>query len=280
MCNQHLKCVQVLEEVEAFIMPGNNPCLCLQVFMVIFDIMHSHFFMTQWHETGLKQHRADLASIQTAKAACKQRMLQQELAIQFLGSPTASPMQQASTTHQEYTQPSTPEKPAVRHAPATATSTKVGTESQLQDRPDTRTVLPFGSPEARVPSIGKEAAPITALAAKGASERSSSVQEQRTPPAHMVLAQHDFMGTSPSREVSAARPTVRFENEASSSPESPVLSGGLTRPWQRSHGVYAAQQAPLLTGMHASGDKVEDPMQQKRAELQVSSKLCNLYVVL
>lgn len=76
--------------------------------MAIFDIMHSHFSMTQWHEAGLMQHRADLASIQTAKAACKQRMLQQELATQFLGSPRTDPMQEMTPAQQDIPQPSTP----------------------------------------------------------------------------------------------------------------------------------------------------------------------------
>ena len=71
--------------------------------MAVFDIMHSHFSMTQWHEAGLVQHRADLASIQTAKAACKQRMLQQSLAIEFLGSPSTSPTRHASNAQQDFT---------------------------------------------------------------------------------------------------------------------------------------------------------------------------------
>lgn len=45
--------------------------------MVVFDIMVSHFNMTHWHESGLAQHKGDLAAIQAAKLACKQRLLQQ-----------------------------------------------------------------------------------------------------------------------------------------------------------------------------------------------------------
>lgn len=45
--------------------------------MVVFDIMASHFSMTRWHEAGLAQHKADLAAVQAAKLACKQRLLQE-----------------------------------------------------------------------------------------------------------------------------------------------------------------------------------------------------------
>ena len=45
--------------------------------MVVFDIMVSHFNMTRWHESGLAQHKGDLAAVQAAKLACKQRLLQQ-----------------------------------------------------------------------------------------------------------------------------------------------------------------------------------------------------------
>lgn len=51
--------------------------LSLQVFMVVFDIMASHFSMMRWHEAGLTQHKADLATVQAAKLACKRRLLQQ-----------------------------------------------------------------------------------------------------------------------------------------------------------------------------------------------------------
>ena len=49
----------------------------VQVFMVIFDIMVSHYNMLRWHEAGLTQHKGDLAAIQAAKLACKQRLLLQ-----------------------------------------------------------------------------------------------------------------------------------------------------------------------------------------------------------
>lgn len=45
--------------------------------MVVFDIMASHFSMMRWHEAGLAQHKADLAAVQAAKLACKQRLLQE-----------------------------------------------------------------------------------------------------------------------------------------------------------------------------------------------------------
>lgn len=53
--------------------------------MAVFDIMVSHYNMTRWHEAGLTHHTADLASLQAAKQACKQRLLMQ------------SPQQPAST---------------------------------------------------------------------------------------------------------------------------------------------------------------------------------------
>ena len=43
--------------------------------MVVFDIMTSHFSMMRWHEAGLAQHKADLATIQATKLSCKQRLL-------------------------------------------------------------------------------------------------------------------------------------------------------------------------------------------------------------
>jgi hypothetical protein len=49
----------------------------LQVFMVVFDIMASHFSMMRWHEAGLALHKTDLAAVQAAKLACKQRLLQE-----------------------------------------------------------------------------------------------------------------------------------------------------------------------------------------------------------
>ena len=45
--------------------------------MVVFDIMASHFSMMRWHEAGLAQHKTDLAAMQAAKLACKQRLLQE-----------------------------------------------------------------------------------------------------------------------------------------------------------------------------------------------------------
>ena len=39
--------------------------------------MASHFSMMRWHEAGLAQHKADLAAVQAAKLACKQRLLQE-----------------------------------------------------------------------------------------------------------------------------------------------------------------------------------------------------------
>ena len=45
--------------------------------MVVFDIMASHFSMMRWHEAGLAQHKTDLAAVQSAKLACKQRLLQE-----------------------------------------------------------------------------------------------------------------------------------------------------------------------------------------------------------
>ena len=65
----------------------------LQVFMVVFDIMASHFNMMRWHEAGLTQHKADLATIQAAKLACKQQLLQQS-------SPQAPDMGQTNSQRQ------------------------------------------------------------------------------------------------------------------------------------------------------------------------------------
>ena len=124
--------------------------MLLQVFMAIFDIMHSHFSMTQWHEAGLVQHRADLASIQTAKAACKQRMLQQSLASQFLGKPSisinqkslayqaqqAQQVQQAHQAQQEFPQPSTPLQQPIRRAAEQARSPTLVAQQPMQDMPN------------------------------------------------------------------------------------------------------------------------------------------------
>lgn len=54
--------------------------------MAVFDILVSHYNMTRWHEAGLVHHKADLAAVQAAKLACKQRLLLQ------------SPQQPASTS--------------------------------------------------------------------------------------------------------------------------------------------------------------------------------------
>ena len=78
--------------------------------MVVFDIMASHFSMMRWHEAGLAQHKADLAAVQAAKLACKQRLLQesaqqssdagQSRVQQQVPPSVLGPAAQASDTHQ------------------------------------------------------------------------------------------------------------------------------------------------------------------------------------
>ncbi|KAA6428997.1 MAG: hypothetical protein FRX49_01107 [Trebouxia sp. A1-2] len=117
-------------------------CLA-RVFMVVFDIMASHFSMMCWHEAGLAQHKADLAGVQAAKLACKQRLLQQSSQQSSDGGqsriqqqvPHAVPGQavQASDAHQRGVSPgdSSVVQPAVHHAGATQpTPQQVGSSEQ------------------------------------------------------------------------------------------------------------------------------------------------------
>lgn len=85
--------------------------------------------------------------------------------------------------------------------------------------------------------------------------------------------QHHMEQPSPSHKLVPARPTVRFDKEASSSPEGPSGAIGRTRPWQQPHGIYHTPQDPVRgsSGTLGTGSQVQDAQQQKRAELQVTS---------
>ena len=43
----------------------------LQVLMIIFDAMTSHFNMLQWHEAALQKHAQDMLQLQNLKQLCK-----------------------------------------------------------------------------------------------------------------------------------------------------------------------------------------------------------------
>lgn len=94
--------------------------IALQVFMAVFDIMVSHYNMTRWHEAGLTHHKTDLAALQAAKLACKQRLLMQ------------SPQQPASTNEGDCQDPPGVGRPPVGSA---AVITQLVAVEQPKDDP-------------------------------------------------------------------------------------------------------------------------------------------------
>ena len=112
--------------------------------MVVFDIMASHFSMMRWHEAGLAQHKADLAAVQAAKLACKQRLLQESSQQSSDGSQSRVHQQvpntilgqtgQASDAHQRGMPPgdSSIVQPAVSQAAVSQpTAQQVGSSEQI-----------------------------------------------------------------------------------------------------------------------------------------------------
>lgn len=247
----------------------------MQVFMVVFDIMHSHFSMMQWHEARLVQHRADLANIQAAKAACKQQILQKALAAQFLNPRSCPSFPEADAIHNQAVQPSTAKQQTVG-------SPKKGT-LPLPSLPSRETASP-ALPVSNVPVSGQSTyqsalAPVRMLSSPAgqpqhqASTQQPPAQTSNQPGVSQQLSNQELSGpaSSSSPMAVAHKPTVRFVNEAHPSYDAPSLAGH-ARPWQAPHGfrnnpLHTPQAMPGLS--HGSAE-ANDVQQQRRDELQVS----------
>lgn len=164
---------------------STSPLMLHQVLMVIFDIMVSHYNMTRWHEAGLTQHKGDLAAIQAAKQACKQRLLLQNPqppAHQANPHPqSAAALHQSALGLASYTQP-----------------------ADLNQTPQTAYQLPIASSRQAVALQRSDAAaqarPVASAASASAGSQPGLGQQQDSP-RHVDCDR-------PTAENTAADPTV------------------------------------------------------------------------
>lgn len=162
--------------------------------MVIFDIMVSHYNMTRWHEAGLNQHKGDLAAIQAAKQACKQRLLLQNL---------QPPANQADPHH--------PSAAALHHsALGSASDTQ---PADLNQTSQTASHLPTASSRRPVGLQKSDAAPQSSPVAAATSASAGSQPGLRQPQDSPRHADHD----RPTVGDTAADPTVPSDPAAVSS---------------------------------------------------------------
>ena len=258
-----------------------------QVFMVIFDIMVSHYNMTRWHEAGLTQHKGDLAAIQTAKQACKQRLLlqtpQEPVNQAPLSDPTAASLHHSALDLDLSTQPVAAADPnqmpqaAYPTLPPNPEASSLPREEQMGVTPAapsqlaSRSLLPPVSQLAGSPEHQQQ--PVTLLQQALSGVASSPWQQQQQPvnplqPA--VSGSAGIPGQQQQQQPAAvqAKLTVRFDSQVPAAPQQAATAAFQ----QHHHGRHPAHHSA-----HAAGERVHAGLQpvnsnehqQWRAELQV-----------
>lgn len=167
--------------------------------MVVFDIMTSHFSMMRWHEAGLAQHMADLATIQATKLSCKQRLLHES-------SQQVSDSRQ--TKHLGQTLPAMGQSAQTAGSPGTNLSSGLseamqpGASQAVATQP---TQQQLGSPRLSQSSGGVFAGTQPAIAVAADSPKASGRSQGLTSP---IAAQLVATGTSSDAGTSVQQPLI------------------------------------------------------------------------
>ena len=250
--------------------------------MVIFDIMVSHYNMTRWHEAGLAQHKGDLAAIQTAKQACKQRLLLQrpqqpapvnqahfsdqtaslhgsalDLASSTQPAAAAVPNQMPQAAY-----PTLPSNPQACSAPKEG---QMGVTAAAASQLASQSVLPSVSPEQQQQPVIHPQQALSGVA-------SSPWQQQPIPPFQPAVSGSAGSQGGVQQQPAAvqAKLTVRFDSQVPAAAEQAAAAASQ----QHHHGRHPAHHSA-----HAAGEKVHaglqpeksDEHQQWRSELEVKN---------
>ena len=253
--------------------------------MVIFDIMVSHYNMTRWHEAGLTQHKGDLAAVQTAKQACKQRLLlqspqqpapmnQAHLSDQTAASLHHSALDFASGTQRiaaahpnQMPQAAYPTLPPNPEASSPPREGHMGVTSAAASQLASLSLLP---PVSRVAGSPEQQQHVTLLQQSVSGVASSTWQQPLTPLQPAVCGSTASQGQQQQQPAAVqAKLTVRFDSQVSAAPQQAAAAASQ----QLHHGRHPAHHSA-----HAAGEKVHaglqavksDEHQQWRAELEVN----------
>ena len=259
-----------------------------QVFMVIFDIMVSHYNMTRWHEAGLTQHKGDLAAIQTAKQACKQRLLlqtpQEPVNQAHLSDQTAASLHHSALDLDSSTQPvaavadpnQMPQAPYPTFPPNPEACSlfreeQMGVTPAALSQLASRVLLPPVSQLAGSPQHQQQ--PVTVLQQALSGVASSPWQQQQQPVNPLQPAVSGSAGSPGQQQQQQpaavqAKLTVRFDSQVPAAPQQAATAAFQ----QHHHGRHPAHHSA-----HAAGERVHAGLQpvnsnehqQWRAELQV-----------
>ena len=250
--------------------------------MVIFDIMVSHYNMTRWHEAGLTQHKGDLAANQTAKQACKQRLLLQRpqpapVNQAHLSEQTASlhhsALDLASSTHPAAAAvPNRMPQAAYPTLPPNLEACSPPKEGQMGETPPAASQLASQPLLASVSKVAggpeQQQQPVTLLQQAVCGVASSPWQQQPVTPLQPAVS--GSAGSEGQQQPAAvqAKLTVRFDSQMPVASEQAAAAASQ----QHHHGRHPAHHSA-----HAAGEKVHaglqpdksDEHQQWRAELEV-----------
>ncbi|KAL3152495.1 hypothetical protein ABBQ32_001530 [Trebouxia sp. C0010 RCD-2024] len=234
-----------------------------RVFMAVFDIMVSHYNMTRWHEAGLTHHKTDLAALQAAKLACKQRLLMQ------------SPQQPASTNEGDCQDPPGVGRPPVGSA---AVITQLVAVEQPKDDPravprpavvgtglsGSLAMHPMPPPDSDAPSASYQGR----LLASPAAASQPATQLQQAGRAFAASPQQQQQ----QQQQRQAKMTVRFDSQVPAI--SPQTVAAATPQHPHPHGYHPAHRSA-----HDAGEGVgagqqsakKNEQQQWREELEAGS---------